>query len=567
MLRSCVMRIFSRRSTRTLATGIASAPVADDAYWRSVSGWQRPTLATADVAALVGVSPAAVRQYRSRDAHFPQPLHHEPRAIWSEEQIFDWITAYRPKQLGLVPRLYHPASAAPAPAVFIAAETIALQTAGSASSAWVVHLWQPDDHRGPVAVAYGEHGTIGEAPRCARELLRRLPQVSVVAVVTDDIDDLDLDDSDRHWQPRLALAEHRPPSAARTGDVVSTWIGWFRLAALLRVNLPWWPHGLRGVEAFAAWRPNTPPQSIRPHTRWYSESILRNLLAAAEDPDAADLCRPTVEEINRLIEADFSTPPAGPDVPGDVERPGIIQAAHPHYRIIDTPVVHPAEGLRLLRLKAPSPTARSAARYLLRHRPEVAHWACAVITVDPADCGALAAEWISRLTPIGDPQTFGSSFAMIHLEDTPPEQPPRWWMDPHVDDCWIVQDTTTGMYYATVGTCAEAASGTLAEFELATGGTSAFFRDGRAVVWPMPVRSFGGYYTCGYNGTGPNELITAVTVLRQRANLDLDQREIRHSLTPPAGLRRLIHTHATPLSVSAAELDEFDRAMPPKPVG
>jgi len=71
------------------------------------------------------------------------------------------IERARPKRRNVIPRLFHPGDNLQ-PATYIASEThvIARDTAfddAPPSTTWVMHLWQPADARGQVAVAYGEH--------------------------------------------------------------------------------------------------------------------------------------------------------------------------------------------------------------------------------------------------------------------------------------------------------------------------------------------------------------------------------------------------------------------------
>lgn len=129
------------------------------------------------------------------------------------------------------------------------------------------------------------------------------------------------------------------------------------------------------------------------------------------------------------------------------------------------------------------------------------------------------------------------------------------YREEHHPHCLIIQ-TLDGTYHATVGAQAPA-TGRLTEFELAEGCRAAFFR-AHNIIWPMPVRGFGSYYTSGYEGTGPDELIEAVTKLRRTADADLAENLAESPTTPaPAALSQLIHNHEPPLLVSEAELDDL----------
>ncbi|KGI66032.1 hypothetical protein EU78_28200 [Mycolicibacterium rufum] len=63
-----------------------------------------------------------------------------------------------------------------------------------------------------------------------------------------------------------------------------------------------------------------------------------------------------------------------------------------------------------------------------------------------------------------------------------------------------------------------------------------------------------GYYTCGYRGTGPDNLIAAVCQLHVAADAYLpDSSDTRGA---PAALKQLVHTREAPLTVDESELAE-----------
>lgn len=536
------MRLLGRHPRR-LASGISSEPIADDQYWREVSGWWRRDrdLTSERFAEILGVKVDALRQYRSREKDFPTPVDRIGRPCFAPADVYPWIDAARPKRRVMIPRLFH-AGGNLRPAVFVASETMELSADGGRPQTWVIHLWQPADARGIVAVAYGEHHTADSEDRAA-ELLERLPNVSSVAVVTDALCHFAAADSvDESFQPEIAVAERHLGTYRR---------GWFALAALLRVNLPWWPAGLRRSGDIAAWRPGASPQAIRPTIPGrFDDSVLGDLLKES-DPQQASQCAPLVHSLNRRIEGEiYRTPPVGADVPGCVERPGLVQAARPFYSITESPQpLRWFEALELLGLSGAAHATRAAARDLLRGRPEMEAAVSYTIRARATD-GPLAQEWISRLEPCEDPQTLGSAFAEMMMTDEQRAQPRTWWKDPKDGNCWIVE-ALDGTYHATVASRCGAAHGRLTEFELAESCTAALLRaDGW--VWPMPVPAMGGYYTCGYEGRGPSELARTVALLRLSADADL--REASLPVGPPPELVRYIESHQAPLSVFADDI-------------
>ena len=516
-------------------------PIADDGYWRSLTCWHEPRLEAAALGKLLGLSESTVRQYLIRDVEgFPKPLQHGWRNKWSKAQAYDYIDRHRPKRRAVIPRLYHSGYGL-RPARFVSSESITLLDCQGAPTDWVVHTWLPSDNRGPVAVAYvavSDHDT-----RPAEQLICALPMVSAVAVLTDDTRQTD---PDAIPQASLVVADRRRD---RRGDTVSCYrLGWFDLANILRVDIPWWPPDLRDINAMLAWRPGAPAQAVRPQTPWYNEHILGRLVTDDDDANAL-MCRRIIDELNRRIEATIYRAD-GPDVPGGQQRPGLTQAAYPRYVITENPPAPNTWDISLLLNRhIPSRDARLAARRCLRHRPELRPLIAYTIRTCP-DRGQLAAEWVRRLEQIdADPESLGAIFAEQMLTPEQEGQPRTWWYDPqNPRGCWITE-TLDGTYHATVGTTVPA-TGRLQEFELESG-LAAFFRDDAGMVWPIPPRGL-DYFNSGYAGTGPQELVEAVTALRINAAADIDTAA---HMTADAALSELIMTHTPPLNVSQHQIN------------
>ena len=546
------MNLRRRRSPQ----GISSPVIAEDAYWQQQTQWGKARLDTGAFAQLLGISTAALHKLLARDERFPQPVVSGRPYLWSSGQAYAYTALRRPKRLAQIPRIYHHGNGL-MPANWIAAERHVLSTAQGSTTTWIVHVWQPADDRGPVAVAYTDDGVSErDALKGAPRLLDVLKSVSAVVVASEEWRQLPDSASPRRYQPEIAVAERRPAPDGDSGVITDTY-GWFDVANLLRVNLPWWPLGLRRLDEIEAWRPGAAPQSVRAHATFFDEDILGRVLAEAADPAEAAQYKGTVEVINARFEAALYDPPTKPDVPGEMERPGLFQAAYLRYRT-PTPPEPPSfyEILSLMNLRVPSEAARQRAVDLLAHRDEVRAVVGATIVVSEHG-GPLAQEWISRLRPCDDPQTLGASFACRTFTAEQAARPRQWWSDPLANFGWIAQ-TADGLYHATVGTQMPA-RGFLDEFEVELPWTAAFYR-ASGTVWPMPLGGE-GYYTCGYRGTGPDNLIAAVTQLYAAADAVLSTSS--STTGAPAALKELIRTREAPLFVSEAE---FARVMTAPPV-
>lgn len=308
-------------------------PIADDEYWQSLSRWFTPSLTAMGFAKKLGTSEASIRQHLAQNPDFPQPLERGFRNRWSEAQCYDFLARYQPKPrsdrgvVSTVPRLYHHGTGL-APARFVAGEVVSVEAASGRPRRWPVHLWEPADGRGQVAVAYtaagresGEHW----APR----LLGALRKSSTVVVVTDGTCSL----PDGSAQPEVIVADRM---GKRGGEVSALWrFGWFDVAHLLRLDLPWWPSTLRNIDAIAAWRPGHERQALRPVNDYYDERTLLRLIDGAAD-ESAPGARYIAEALNRRIEGRICSS-TGPDVPGGVERRGLIQAAYPRFHSTELP--------------------------------------------------------------------------------------------------------------------------------------------------------------------------------------------------------------------------------------
>lgn len=535
-------------------TDPAPVPIADDEHWQSLSRWFTPSLTATGFAKKLGTSEASVRQHLAQNPDFPPPLERGFRNRWSEAQCYDFLARYHPKPrsdrgaVSTVPRLYHP-GAGLAPARFVAGEVVSVQAASGRPRRWPVHLWEPADGRGQVAVAYTASGReSGEhwAPR----LLGALRKSSTVVVITDGTCSL----PDGSAQPEVIVADRIGKRGAEVSAAL--WrFGWFDVAHLLRVDLPWWPSTLRNIDAIAAWRPGHERQALRPVNDYYNERTLLRLIDGATD-ESAPSARYIAENLNRRIEGQICSS-TGPDVPGGVERRGLIQAAYPRFHSTELPAPPLDWEMRtLLSLRVPNRADRHAAMILLNDRDELLPNIGCTIRSD-THRGPLAQEWVNRLKPIGtDPESLGSLFAQAKLTDQQLASGQwSWWEDYENPDCWAIR-SIDDIVDATVGTRIPGINGRwLVEFELAEteSGQSAFFRDNKGWVWPIPsMRAV--YFNSGYGGTGPQNLVEAVTALRTNAGADM---RFAAPMIEESPLSDLIFDTSPPLAVSAEELDRL----------
>lgn len=522
----------------------------DSEYWTSQTHWYSPYLDVAAVAAVLELQETTVRQYAAREVPgFPAPLDREGgKNYWSADQILRYIDTERPQLRHRIPRLYAPANLNPA--VFLFAERLTVERWPGATVDVAVHHWQPSDGRGPIAVAYP--GPLDEPGwKLAPKLLDRLPTVTGVAVVTSEISPLP---RRQGWQAALSVAERGNPPLAALGfnNAHGQWaeMGWYELASLLRQDLPWWSRQLLDVDEMTNWFPGAPRQHIRPRSRFYDESMLRRLVTHVPQQDAGRV-GDLADRLNRLLEGHINDElPVGEEH----ERPGLVQAAEPLYRLSDVPPIPDEHEIGwLLQRPVTDPLVADTAATILRSARALEPLVADTIEIS-TDRGALATEWLQdceNTAPISDELGFA-----ITRQVVPATQRVTSYRKHRRNPlAWIVE-TDADSFYATVGTKVPA-TGQLCEFELAE--DSAFFRDSTGVVWPMPAPDRGCYYSSGYGGTGPNDLYKAVNALRSDAACDISAIHSREPRETRSRLwRHIVHTKP-PMAVTKDELAALTR--------
>lgn len=527
--------------------GVGVAPLGDD-YWRSMASWYTPGVHASEFARIVDLTERTIQQYAVRPIDgFPEPLERGQghRNRWSYEQIFTNIERYRPGLLDRIPRCYTSGRGLK-PAVFLFAEAIQVS---SDEPEFVVHHWLPSDGRGKVAIAYVvdfEKASLYQ--RHAVRLLEHLDDVTAVAIPTSEI--TWLPGSDRK-QLTMVVADHTKavlPEGA-TVDLGARRCGWFDVANLLRVDIPWWPFHLRDPEAMKNWFPGV-QQAIRPRGAGYHEGVLNALLPAAVDCDIRRLHQ-LVENINRRKEANLLRSVGVEDSLPFTDmaiQPGITLPARSLFRIAEVPDgPTEAEASWMLHQKIADPVVAAEAMLVLQNVEEFDPIVEYTIRTDATS--GLSAEWVSRLARVHVPDSLQFGFAFARSCLSAGRTPESWWVDPRFPDTWIVRDDS-GRWHSTVGYTVPA-RGHLAELQVEEDAT--FFRDSDGTVWPMPAPVY-AYYLCGYGGTGPRLLNDAVHALRKDAALDT--RNLADA-APQGPLWEIISGRKPTLYLDAAEIDRL----------
>ncbi|GJO56170.1 hypothetical protein MML61_27565 (plasmid) [Mycobacterium marinum] len=529
----------------------------DDMYWLGKTPWYESCLDSSNVAAILDVQETTVRQYAARATPgFPVPAARESgRNYWTPDQIFRYIDRERPQLANRMPRLYSTQTSI-VPAKFLFGEPVRLVRPSESpleqtTAEFALHHWQPADGRGIIAIAYP--GPIDELRwGDADLLLQQRPTVSAVALVTHEIS---IPYDHDGWQAAIGVAERGQPPLrqlriTQQSTNVAEW-GWYTLANLLRVDLPWWSPLLRDVTAMASWFPGAPRQQIRPRSAVLDQSHLMGLVPRVPAPDAAKV---------RELAVGFYRQLEGPEIevlpPQEhQQRPGLLQAAEPLHQLAEIPPDPDVNTVRwLLHRPISDPDiAMQAARALDAVRG-IERVVANVINVNSN--GQLAQEWLTHRVPVdGNAATeLGFAFARRSADSSLPIT--GYFTHAHDPNVWIVQtfddETGTHQYHVTVGQQVPA-SGHLTEVELYN--YSGFFRDSNNQIWPIPILLHRCYYNSGYGGSGPQDLFEAITALRGDAGSDLTQ--LQTKAEPGGPLWNYIRGQKLPLIIGPDKLSEL----------
>lgn len=484
----------------------------DDAYWLRMMGtrWSQPELSAGDVAELLDIGDPA--DLPRRAARLPCPQR-EPGGAqrWSHATIYNYILLHQPELRERVPRLY-PFTAALAPAAFLFGQVV---------DGMAVHAWQPADGRGPIAVAYAGHEQHeNELYPLAAPLLARLPWATAVCLPEMSTHRA----NDGRSAPYVAVADryHRVATC-----------GWFEVAGLLRVDLPWWPPALRNVDAIAAWQPGAPVQRIRARV---GDGPDPRRLAALVTTDTTEYVSSLVGRAIEYLNRDAASGCIGDQDRQQIPaRPGLLHAA-----VADVDLSRPAvqitkaEVAVLLHQVCDDPAvAEDMLKLLVGHSPVYD------VLAIPIASNPLAQEWISRLEP-ADGRELGFWRARANRAAAADMMAYRDPFNPH---CWVVANRDT--IYSTAGRSVPA-TGQLTElFYERDGG---MFRDSRGSVWPLPATGF-GVTDAGPSGgrAGKQTLVQTLTNLILDASGDITRYEVPYSPTSP--LAQLVAGTKPPLVI------------------
>ncbi|SLJ05001.1 Uncharacterised protein [Mycobacteroides abscessus subsp. massiliense] len=533
-----------------------SAASVDTDYWIERTGWYKPRLDVKALAAILDLREDTARQYITRRVGgFPVPLVREHGGnLFSPDQVYKYVLAERPQLRSRVPRMWCPLTPMN-PGIFLHGERVSIEIRPGYIAEFALHLWQPSDNRGPIAVAYPAPLPEPAWP-CADRLLEKLPDVEAVVVVTAEIQYM----TTGKYQAALAVAQRGEASAeilalpgqqVHRSSIQNRWsaieYGWADLANLLRRDIPWWSTHLRDIDDIVKWTPGREIHKVRPRGVIYSESRLRRLISHAPT-EATPRLSNLVDRINRIIETVVSTS----DLPTAVEvaEPGLVQAAITEYRVEEVPETPtPEEVTWLLNLPISDPVIAAETTPSLQSTIALEPVVAAVLRFTKSD-HLLAAQWLQDLIEPDETDVSALGFFYARKQIWPEEAAVKHWRHRRHRACWIIE-TDAGAFYATVGTRVPA-TGFLTEF--VADPDFGFFRDSTGTVWPLPASS-DAYYNSGYAGTGPSELLSTVLALRQDAAIDVSH--IRDSPDKHSPLWRYIQKTPAPLHISADTLNKF----------
>jgi hypothetical protein len=486
--------------------------------------WDKPSLDAKAVAALLGTTPAAVRQHLLHDERFPRPETRgaNGRNLWVPAVIFRYIRTVRPRHRHRVPRLW--AQADLNPAQLVDSRTVCLPGGFGADPyprEWfVVHEWRPSDDRRPIAIGYPLN-LPGDQPRrdakqAAHELFWALgAQCDAVAIPQGRADTPWLPDDGRD-QPTMVVVDHASVDADALDDRAVVY-AWSELAWLLQTDVPWWPAALRDPGAMLAWRPGDRPVQVMPQRGHRSPRVLLNLLT---DATPTEVRRATLGVATDM--ADELTR-SGDGITDYPERPGLIHAAHPVALGEPPRDRSPRDVVNLLHHQVADESLAGAAGAALAGAG-AAPAVTTVMTISPdLASDPLVARWLAGLQPATPGQCDELGYRVLQClrrddANRPIGRVTQWCTHRSDPDCWAAI-TSTGAVYTTVGSSAPAATGQL-ESALVTY-DAAFFETTAGEVWPLPhLRATG--YNAGYGGTDPQALTQTLSRLLRDAAADVE---------------------------------------------
>ncbi|SKY98282.1 Uncharacterised protein [Mycobacteroides abscessus subsp. bolletii] len=518
----------------------------DDAYWTSRARWDYPWLDSDDVAALSDGATAA--------DGLPAPVdRRREQDWWTESAIYDFIDARRPALRNRIPRLY-PLRKPASPAQFLGTrEPVTIASHGLCA----IHIWQPADDRGQIAVVYPQnpYPTSSGTVAAAAELGERIPQVSCVVLVSAGVAMHRYGSVRRYRDPdaQLGISVYDRKNAADTAfRHDSRSYAWFDLANLLRTDVPYWALGLIDIDAISHWAPGH-IQRLKP-MGGSADVRSTHLMTTLEPGCRGDALKSALlgkacQIIDYALAADLDLMP--PEKAWPRSTPGFLQAGRVDAVEVPPKPLTVPEIAALLRFTTNSPDFWRG--FLTGAAVELWNPLIERIPVLAKDeLGPIGKRWAARLEPVPPTSPRHWQFAYAKLRDVLPDYEqrrgnPRLLSDPLSPNFWAVETDRT--IYASSGRSIPAA-GKLTHLEVGQGLDHVFLTDSANEPWLAPA----GYLWDSYHiGTDPHSaasLAGAVIELFHDAATTLTQRI--PTLSP---LAEYLAEQRAPLSMSRDELE------------
>ena len=510
--------------------------------------WGAPSLDTAAVAGLLGITPATIRQYLVTDARFPAPEARgaNGRNLWAPSTVYAHMRAYYPRRCDRIPRLWSPTDLNPGR--FLGAQTVTPPPAPTAfrsgpPETFVMHRWRPSDGGGPIAIVYPLNTSrFNGRHQSAVDLYQELsPTVTAVAMPMGDASMVALPVGGV-WQPAMLVVDSSTIDADKPYRQALEF-GWYDVARLLQTDLPWWPGVLNDRDAMLAWQPGDPVKRVLPASGGFNPQPLLDLVSIAVPPMSptlrgivTDLADTIASELARsaMNEADLY-----PQYPGlvhaaiadaDPDRPRLTRRAGDIALLLHHPVAHRSLADHALAVCAGDPVVTAAMTISpeLAREPMVARWCEGLRPVAAERRDELGYQLLERLRP---------------AENVPAKTVSQWCTHRNDPNLWAVV-ADDGTIHTTVGP-AVPASGQLTSFIVTS--TAGFFETSTGEAWPLPHKQGAGY-NAGYDGSGPTDLAQTVSRLLLDAAADVDDTERVES---DPRIWQLIHNQRLPIRWSA----------------
>lgn len=451
-------------------------PVVSPDVWMAHSHWYRRTLAAEELGEMLTVSDRLLRMLPGFLQTYPPSRHVEAR--WSFADLYTYIFEHPEygDPTAVVPRLFpHPTAPTwPARLIF----TTSIEIAGGQE--FVIHAWDPPDGRGHVAIGYPVRDCPGaDTAEAARSLFTQLSWASALVIPANGPDGRR---GHRRTQPAVWIIDGRSLVLGSDPNTSGVERGvWADAANLLRIDIPWWPQGLRERDAMLSWRPGDDPLAITPAVADRDPAALLDVLT----PDSSTGLRHTVARMIRELEHEL----CGEFNSGRDRFESFPGLTHAAFAAVDQerPRSRTAgEAALFLHQQIPNPLIAARAAAVAGGYP-IAHSAYVIKPSNRENW--MIQEWLARLRPVStarrDEIGFQLALSMLPAELGPDDHlsPTGYFTDTEWPDCWVVACGETVI--VTCGVFAPA-RGVLRQAYLAAG--VAFFVDSCGKPWPLPFK-------------------------------------------------------------------------------